>query len=65
MERFLTPTEAGRVLGLTAASIRRLERLGTLPVAATTEGGIRLFRRTDVTALARQRAGQKKGAAHA
>ena len=61
MERFLTTAEAGRILGLTAASVRRLERLGTLPSAATTEGGIRLFRRTEVAALARQRALQKKG----
>lgn len=65
MERFLTPAEAGRLLGLTAASVRRLERVGTLPAAAMTEGGIRLFRRPDVTALARQRVLQKKGARHA
>ena len=65
MERFLTPAEAGRLLGLTAASVRRLERLGTLPAAATTEGGIRLFRRPEVAALARQRASQKKGGRHA
>jgi excisionase family DNA binding protein len=62
MERFLTTAEAGRLLGLTAASVRRLEREGTLPVAATTEGGIRLFRRPEVTALARHRARQRKGA---
>lgn len=65
MERFLTPAEAGRLLGLTAASVRRLERVGTLPAAATTEGGIRLFRRAEVTALVRLRAGQRKGERHA
>jgi excisionase family DNA binding protein len=56
MERFLTTAEAGRLLGLTAASVRRLEREGVLPTAASTEGGIRLFRRPDVTALANRRA---------
>jgi len=61
MQRFLTPSEAGRLLGLTAASVRRLEREGTLPAAARTEGGIRLFRRPDVTALARRRASGKPG----
>jgi DNA-binding transcriptional MerR regulator len=65
MERFLTPADAGRLLGLTAASVRRLERVGALPAAATTEGGIRLFRRIEVAALARQRARQRKGARHA
>jgi DNA-binding transcriptional MerR regulator len=65
MERFLTPAEAGRLLGLTAASVRRLERLGTLPTSATTEGGIRLFRRADVIALARRRTLQMKGARRA
>lgn len=64
MERFLTPAEAGHLLGLTAASVRRLERVGALPAAATTDGRIRLFRRADVTALARRRALQKKGAHH-
>lgn len=63
MDRYLTTAEAGRILGLTAASVRRLERLGTLPAMATTEGGIRLFRRADVTALARERAREKKGGA--
>jgi DNA-binding transcriptional MerR regulator len=65
MERFLTPAEAGRLLGLVAASVRRLSSLGTLPTAATTEGGIRLFRREDVLALARHRARQTKRARHA
>jgi excisionase family DNA binding protein len=58
MERFLTPAEAGRLLSLTAASVRRLARTGALPTAATPEGGIRLFRRKAVMALARRRARQ-------
>jgi excisionase family DNA binding protein len=64
MERFLTPAEAGRLLGLTAASVRRLERVGALPAAATTEGGIRLFRRAEVLTFGRQRARERKGARH-
>jgi excisionase family DNA binding protein len=55
MQRFLTPAEAGRLLGLTAASVRRLARTGALPTAATTEGGIRLFRRAAVMVLVRRR----------
>jgi excisionase family DNA binding protein len=64
MERFLTPAEAGRLLGLTAASVRRLERVGTLPAAAMTEGGIRLFRRAEVLTFNRQRARDRKEARH-
>jgi excisionase family DNA binding protein len=64
MERFLTPAEAGRLLGLTAASVRRLEKVGALPAAATTEGGIRLFRRAEVLTFARQRTRERKGARH-
>jgi DNA-binding transcriptional MerR regulator len=56
METFLTPADAGRLLGLTAASVRRLERDQQLKAAATTESGIRLFRRRDVASLVRRRA---------
>jgi DNA-binding transcriptional MerR regulator len=65
MEHFLTPAEAGRLLGLVAASVRRLATLGTLPTAATTEGGIRLFRREEVLLLVQKRARRKKAAGHA
>lgn len=61
MERFLTTAEAGRLLGLTAASVRRLEQGGELPIAASTEGGIRLFRRADVAALVNRRAAARRG----
>lgn len=60
MERFLTPAEAGRLLGLTAAGVRRLQQVGDLRVAAMTEGGIRLFKRPDVLACDRRR--KAKGA---
>jgi excisionase family DNA binding protein len=56
METFLTPADAARVLGLTAASVRRMAREGQLKAAATTESGIRLFRRRDVISLVRRRA---------
>lgn len=60
MDRFLSPAEAGRLLGLTPASVRRLEREGTLPAAARTEGGSRLFRRSDVEALMKERRSSKR-----
>jgi len=64
MDTLLTTAEAGRLLGLTSASVRRLERLGTLPAAARTQGGNRLFRRSEVMALARKRARVAKGGRH-
>ena len=54
--RFLSTADAARVLGVTPATIRLMARRGDLPVAAMTEGGIHLFRRTAVEALARRRA---------
>ncbi len=54
--RFLSAADAARVLGVTPAAIRAMARRGALPVSAMTEGGIHLFRRADVEALARRRA---------
>jgi len=51
----LTPSEAARVLGVSATAVRLWERLGKLP-AQRTQGGYRLFELADVEALARQRA---------
>ena len=53
---FLSTADASRVLGVTPATVRLMVRRGDLPVAAMTEGGIHLFRRTAVEALARRRA---------
>ena len=53
--RFLSTADASRVLGVTPATIRLMARRGKLPVAAMTEGGMHLFRRTAVEALARRR----------
>ncbi len=52
---FLSPSEASRVLGVTPATVRLMVRRGDLIVAALTEGGMRLFERKDVEALARRR----------
>ena len=53
--RFLSTADASRVLGVTPATVRLMARRGDLPVAAMTEGGMHLFRRTAVEALARKR----------
>ena len=51
----LTPSDAARVLGLSADSVRVLSDSGRLP-AMRTVSGRRLFRRFDVDRLALQRA---------
>ena len=56
MERYLTASDAARVLRVTPATVRLMVRRGALRPATTTEGGIRLFRRSDVESLARRRA---------
>ena len=58
--RFLSSADASRVLGVTPATIRLMVRRGDLPVAAMTEGGIHLFSRDDVDALARRRANRRR-----
>ena len=57
MKQLLTPAEAAKLLGLTPASVRALERRQTLKAAMKTASGMRLFREKDVLALARRRAG--------
>ena len=54
----MTATDAGRILGVSVDMVRVLARRGGLPFTSTV-GGIRLFRRADVDALARQRAKRK------
>lgn len=56
MSDYLTTADVARRLKLTPASIRLLARRGGLRIAATTEGGIRLFRQSDVERLAKRRA---------
>ena len=57
--RFLSSADASRVLEVTPATVRLMVRRGDLLPAAMTEGGIHLFNRADVDALARQRAQRK------
>jgi excisionase family DNA binding protein len=59
----LIVSEAAKLLGLTPAHVRRLEREGQLP-AQRTPGGVRLFNRDDVERLAAaRRARGRKGRA--
>ena len=53
----MTPSDAARVLGLSADSVRVLSDSGRLP-ALRTISGRRLFRRSDVDRLAAERAQQ-------
>jgi len=53
----MTPSDAARVLGLSADSVRVLSDSGRLP-AMRTVSGRRLFRRSDVDRLAAERAQQ-------
>jgi excisionase family DNA binding protein len=60
----LTPSDAARVLGLSADSVRVLSDNGRLPSMRTVSGR-RLFRRSDVDRLAIQRAqGPSNGHSH-
>ena len=56
--RYLSSSDASRVLGVTPAAVRLMVGRGDLRAAAMTEGGMHLFRRVDVDALARRRAKQ-------
>jgi len=60
MQVFLSAADAGRVLKLTPSGIRQMSRRGELKAAARTEGGIRLFRKSDVERLAKKRANATK-----
>jgi excisionase family DNA binding protein len=55
----MTATDAGRILGVSVDMVRVLARNGGLPFMSTI-GGVRLFRRADVDALARARAQRKQ-----
>jgi excisionase family DNA binding protein len=50
----LTPSEAGRILGVTPEAVRAMSNKGTL-AALRTLGGRRLFRLSDVERLAAER----------
>lgn len=50
MEKLLTTSDAAKILGVSADTVRRWERIGKLP-AERTSGGIRLFKREEVEKL--------------
>lgn len=54
----LLTSDAARILNISADAVRRLERLGQL-TAMRTAGGTRLFDRTEVERLARERTLQR------
>lgn len=54
-EELMTPSEAARVLGVSADSVRDFSDAGKLPTLRTVSGR-RLFRRGDVERLASERA---------
>ena len=62
MAKYLSTADAARILGVVPATIRLMERRGDLRAATRTEGGIRLFRRSAVEALARRRTRQTRHA---
>lgn len=53
---FLTSADASRVLDVTPATVRLMAKAGRLAVASVTPGGIRLFKRSEVERLRRERA---------
>lgn len=59
-ESFLTVTEAARILNRSGESVRNYERKGILH-ASKTARGIRLFRESDVRALAKKQQGEQSG----
>jgi hypothetical protein len=60
MKTYLTAGDASYVLRVTPAAVRAMADRGELEMAAETEGGIRLFRREDVEALAEKRYAEKE-----
>ena len=60
MERLLSTADAARILGVTPAAVRLMERQGRLPSAGRTQGGIRLFQRAKVEAAAKRRAWRRR-----
>lgn len=52
---YLTVGEAAPILGLSPAAVRLMALRGDLATAAETEGGLRLFNRSDVEKVQRER----------
>ncbi len=60
MEKYLSTADAARVLDVTPATVRQMERRGKLVAASRTLSGIRLFRRADVERLAKTRVKRRR-----
>ena len=54
-DELMTTGDVSKLLGLTSQYVQAMARQGKLPIAETTAGGIRLFRRSDIDQLAEQR----------
>lgn len=50
--RFLTASDAARILDLTPGAIRQMHKRGELTVAEQTAGGVKLFLRDEVERVA-------------
>ena len=61
MKDLLTTAEAARLLNLTPAAVRAMERRGAIRAEVVTGTGMRLYRRREVEALVRERATKAKG----
>jgi hypothetical protein len=55
----LSNADAARILGVTPAAVRLMQKRGELAVAEITTGGIHLYRHTEVNRLASVRAAAK------
>jgi hypothetical protein len=58
--KFLLAADVARLAGITPAAVRAAAISGRLAVAATSERGVRLFRRSDVERFCRERERAKK-----
>ena len=60
MQILLSVADAARLLGVTPQTVRIIANRGALKVTTRTEGGIRLFSRSEVERVRDQRAAQRK-----
>jgi Mn-dependent DtxR family transcriptional regulator len=61
MERFVTPGDAARILGVTPEAVRQMIRRGTLAADGLLEQGTWLIRRAVVEQLAMERLSRTTG----
>ena len=57
----LSSADAARILDVTPATVRLMQRRGELSVAEVTTGGIHLYRQSEVNRLAIKRTNAKRG----